>query len=172
MDDRNPECTMIDVIRQLHVCSRQLRSMFSEQLRTVQLTDSEFLLLWICSQSGEQPTIQGQVVSWIGLSPAQLSGLVDRLYKRGLLSLERSDQDRRCQLLELTDSGNAALQQALRAMGAFAQVAAELGSAAWLNSVEELFSQVVTLETRLREHPPQSASADVNRIHIEKGAAA
>lgn len=172
MDDRTPECTMIDVIRQLHACSRQLRNMFSEQLRPVQLTDSEFLLLWICSQSGEQPTIQGQVVSWIGLSPAQLSGLVDRLYKRGLLSLERSDHDRRCQLLALTDSGNAALHQALQAMGPFSQVAAELGSAAWLKSAQQLFDRVVALETRFHERRPQATSHVAKEVLIEKGAAA
>jgi DNA-binding MarR family transcriptional regulator len=172
MDDRTPECTVIEVIRTLHTCSRQLRGMFSEQLRTSHLTDSEFLLLWVCSQSGKQPTIQGQVVALIGLSPAQLSGLVDRLYKRGLLSLDRSDQDRRCQLLTLTDSGTAVLRRALGALGPFSQAAAELGSTAWLSTATDLFEQVVALETRLQEQPSQ-VTLDVTQAAVtEKGAAA
>jgi len=48
----------------------------------------------------------------VSLTPATLSGQLDRLAERGLLSRQRDDQDRRRQWLLLTDEGRALQQQA------------------------------------------------------------
>ena len=89
MEDKKAESTLIEAIQQLHGLNRQFKNIFSDQLKPSQLTDSEFLVMWWCYQSEGEPIVQGELAVQIGLSPAQLSGIVDRLNKRSLLHLTR-----------------------------------------------------------------------------------
>jgi DNA-binding MarR family transcriptional regulator len=79
-------------------------------LRGFQVTEPEFRLLWLLSQSGgNHPTHhtfdQAELAELLVVSPAQVSGAVERL--RSLKMLERTvDQcDRRRQLWRLADGG-------------------------------------------------------------------
>jgi DNA-binding MarR family transcriptional regulator len=48
----------------------------------------------------------------IGISPAQMSGLVERLHKRGLVAMHRLARDRRRQLCRTSLAGHSLLAQA------------------------------------------------------------
>ena len=47
MEDKKAESTLIEAIQQLHGLNRQFKNIFSEQLKPSQLTDSEFLVMWL-----------------------------------------------------------------------------------------------------------------------------
>ena len=117
MDDPRLEMPLAEVARQLQCCTKQLKSAINRQLRPLQLTESEYLVLWLCHEAKGEPIVQGHTVAVIGLSPAQLSGLTDRLGKRGILNVDRCDTDRRRQLLSLTPTGHEIFQQAQQLLG-------------------------------------------------------
>ena len=158
MEGLPPGYHLAEVARQLHCCSRQLRSFLCEQIRPSRLSDSEFLLLWACHQSGDEPTIQSQLVLQIGLSAAQLSGIVERLHKRELLQVERSDRDRRKQLLSLTELGRDVLHAAIQSLEESSQrVRRELGQTQ-LQQLSVLASRLVAACREVDEHAAQVAS--------------
>lgn len=168
MEDKKAESTLIEAIQQLHGLNRQFKNIFSEQLKPSQLTDSEFLVMWWCYQSEGEPIVQGELAVQVGLSPAQLSGIVDRLNKRSLLHLTRSTRDRRCQLLQLTPEGIQSIQDALRCIGTLSQVAADLGADQWLEQTNQLVDQLMALSARLRT---DALDASVEYL-LKEGAAA
>ena len=112
--------------------------------------------------------VQGELAGQIGLSPAQLSGIVDRLNKRSLLHLTRSTRDRRCQLLQLTPAGIQSIQDALRCIGILSQVAADLGADQWLEQMNQLVDQLTTLSARLNSDPIDASV----ECRLQQGAAA
>ncbi|MCC9609446.1 MarR family transcriptional regulator [Blastopirellula sp. JC733] len=59
-----------------------------------------------------QPTTVGKVASSIHLGHATLTGILDRLEKRGLVVRERSENDRRHISVRLTESGQTLLDKA------------------------------------------------------------
>jgi DNA-binding MarR family transcriptional regulator len=61
------------------------------------LTDCELLAIWLCLQS-ESGLVQGELAAAVGVSPAQMSGLVERLRQRGLIEMHRQTLDRRRQV--------------------------------------------------------------------------
>ena len=168
MEERKAESTLIEAIQRLHGLNRQFKNIFSEQLKPSQLTDTEFLVMWWCYQAEGEPMVQGELAGQIGLSPAQLSGIVDRLNKRSLLHLTRSTRDRRCQLLQLTPSGVQSIQDALRCIGTLSQVAADLGADQWLEKMNQLVDQLTTLSARLNSDPVDASV----ECPLQQGAAA
>lgn len=116
MEDRPLAAELAELVRGLHCCSRHLRGHLAKHLAPAELSDSEFLLLWTCeSRSGESLT-QALVAEAIGLSPAQMSGLVDRLRRRELLEVIRSVDDRRRHDLQVTAAGRRAVSTALQCL--------------------------------------------------------
>ena len=72
----------------------------------LELTDSELLVVWLCRGAA------GCRSSWpapIGVSPAQMSGMVERLRARGLVAMHRPAMDRRRQVWRTTAGGQALL---------------------------------------------------------------
>ena len=53
----------------------------------------------------EQPRTQSELVQSVGLSPAGMSRVVDRLQERGLVSTRRRDEDRRSVEVQITEQG-------------------------------------------------------------------
>ena len=168
MEDKKAESTLIEAIQQLHGLNRQFKNIFSEQLKPSQLTDSEFLVMWWCYQAEGEPIVQGELAVQVGLSPAQLSGIVDRLNKRSLLHLTRSTRDRRCQLLQLTPEGIQSIQNALHCIRTLSQVAADLGADQWLEQMNQLVDQLMALSARLRTDALDASVAGL----LKEGAAA
>ncbi|PQO45151.1 MarR family transcriptional regulator [Blastopirellula marina] len=59
-----------------------------------------------------QPTTVGKVANSIHLGHATLTGILDRLEKRGLIARQRSETDRRHISVRLTDAGQTLLEKA------------------------------------------------------------
>lgn len=101
----------------LHVSTvaRAARRQLAEQVAGSELSEQEFLVLWLC---GDDAALthrgQGELAEVVGVSPAQMSGLVDRLRRRNLLQFERLGRDRRRQVWQLTPDGQTLLAEVCR----------------------------------------------------------
>jgi DNA-binding MarR family transcriptional regulator len=79
-------------------------------LRGFQVTEPEFRLLWLLSQSvdgrpGNAAFDQAELAELLVVSPAQVSGAVERLRSLGMLDRVADQRDRRRQLWRLADGG-------------------------------------------------------------------
>ncbi len=111
-DSRQPEnenvrqmAEWVTIIQRVWSCGRQLRRWLSEQLAPWELTDSEFLLLFSCSQACGEGLAQQDLGGALGISPARVSNHVERLSRRELIQVTRPVRDRRRQTLRLTPAG-------------------------------------------------------------------
>lgn len=88
--------------------SRAGRRRIADQAAGAELSDQEFLVLWLCADS---PACRGQneLAELLGVSAAQMSNLVERLRRRDLLQFERHVTDRRRQVWQLTAAGKSLL---------------------------------------------------------------
>lgn len=91
------------VIRATDLHSRHL-------IKTTGLTAPQILLLQAIKKK-EQITI-GELATSVSLSQATVTVIVDRLENRGLLTREKSAQDKRKVLVKLTDTGSKVLASA------------------------------------------------------------
>jgi DNA-binding MarR family transcriptional regulator len=99
------------LLRLIHwssTASRQLRRQLAEVAATFDLTDNELLVVWLCRGTG---WVQVELAGTIGVSPAQMSGTVDRLGSRGLVAMHRPTMDRRRQVWRTTGGGLALLER-------------------------------------------------------------
>jgi DNA-binding MarR family transcriptional regulator len=134
------------------------------------VSDSETLILWLCSQTPDdrlQGTgkVQGDLAVALGISPAQMSGLIERLHQRGLVASERSNLDRRRQIWRLTGEGEALLSQIETAAGELAhQIDAELSSAEQQQTDVALqrLIDAASHRPRLRPFTPENDHRDEN----------
>ena len=78
-----------------------------------QISRPEFSTLWACRERSTEGLGQKELAARLAASPAQVSGLVERLRRRGLLEGHRPDGDRRRQLWRLTSTGRARLREIL-----------------------------------------------------------
>lgn len=74
------------------------------------LTPLQLLILQVLAV--EKALTASQLARFVSLSPASLSGVLERLEGRGMLSRRRDVQDRRKQWLVLCDAGREALGEA------------------------------------------------------------
>lgn len=111
----------IEVIHTLSLCGRQLRRVLAEATAGCSLSDTEFFLLWVCDEGPEHGVGQHDMAHALGVSGAQMSGMVYDLRDRGLLVLDRPVWDRRRQLLRITTSGRSVLDQTLQALAPLAR---------------------------------------------------
>src|SRR5262245_50172842 len=86
--------------------SRQLRRQLSEAASACGLTDNELLVVWLCRDEGR---VQVDLAGAIGVSPAQMSGVVERLGARGLVAMHRPTIDRRRQVWQSSAAGQSLL---------------------------------------------------------------
>jgi DNA-binding MarR family transcriptional regulator len=103
----------IEVVLTAFQASRQLRKVLAQHTHACQLNDSEFLLLWICGGRREQGVPQADLIGRLGLSAAQLSGLVYDVCDRGWIEMQRPAADRRRQILRLTAAGQLVLERTM-----------------------------------------------------------
>ena len=122
---------LVGLIHWLSAAGRQLRRQLSAVAADCDLNDSELLVVWLCNDAGR---VQVELAAAIGVSPAQMSGLVERLGRRGLVAMNRLASDRRRQVWKTSPAGLTLL----------AQVAAPLESLA-----AELCQSVAPHEQRL-----------------------
>lgn len=110
-----------DLARLLTLSQRSLQRLISD----LGPSESEWVLLWVCSEAPAEGMPQVAFAESLGISPAQVSALVERLRERGRLESNRCPQDRRRRLWRLTDSGRQSLELASQQL---AQRLAELPS--------------------------------------------
>ncbi|MCI0357424.1 MAG: MarR family winged helix-turn-helix transcriptional regulator [Planctomycetaceae bacterium] len=97
-----PDASLLVVIHRVSSAGRALRRMLADQATAVGLSDAELLVVWLCAPRG---MVQGDLATAIGVSPALMSGTVERLRQQGLIEMHRVPVDRRRQVWRTTDSG-------------------------------------------------------------------
>jgi len=105
----DPPDQLLSLIHGVSTASRQLRRKLAEVAATCDLSDSELLVVWLCRGEGR---VQVELAAAVGVSPAQMSGLAERLGKRQLVALNRPARDRRRQVCRTTAAGEALLAKA------------------------------------------------------------
>jgi DNA-binding MarR family transcriptional regulator len=101
----------LELVQAVSLCGRQLRKALAELAAPHQLSDTEVLILWACCDASSVGLGQHELATLVGISPAQLSGLVDRLSAQDLLIGRRPAHDRRRQYWRLTANGQRLMVQ-------------------------------------------------------------
>lgn len=86
---------------------RRRQKQLGDHAGAADLGESEALLLWTCAR--QNAASQRILSARLGLSTGQVSGVLEGLRRRGLLTGRRSEIDRRRQAWSITDAGRAAL---------------------------------------------------------------
>lgn len=100
----------LQLVEQLSRCSRTTRRALQRQLGD-ELSESQYALLRLCANDNYDAASQLDIATRLALSPAQVSGMVEQLRKRGLVIGQRSKSDRRRQVWKLTSAGRNLLQR-------------------------------------------------------------
>lgn len=102
-----------------------------EWLQGDSISEPEFRLLWLLSRQGRgkgrEALDQAQMAERLVVSPAQVSGAVERLRSAGLLERVEATGDRRRQVWQVTVSGEQLLQ---RIVDRVASLGSQRGAAA------------------------------------------
>ena len=77
---------LLRLVHWTSAASRHLRRRLAEVAEAFDLSDTELLVVWLCSGGGR---VQVDLAGAIGISPAQMSGMVERLRSRGLVAMHR-----------------------------------------------------------------------------------
>lgn len=112
-NSQNAAAEWLRLVQSISHCGRQLRRAVAELAEPHGLTDTECLILWSCCEAPPEGQGQHELVSLIGVSPAQLSGLVEQLGVKGWIVGRRPAHDRRRQYWRLTPAGQALVDQLL-----------------------------------------------------------
>ncbi len=108
---------LLGLVQQMAVTGRQFRRALTRQLDGLGLNDTELLLLWACDGAGSAGIAQNRLAEAVGLSPAQVSGLVDKMGNRGLIATCAGDGDRRRRMWQLTSAGRRTVEQVVERLG-------------------------------------------------------
>lgn len=153
----SPAGRWVGLTEQISLCGRLLRSHLAEQTERAGLSESQLSLLWTCLLAAPDGLSQNELAQRLMVSPALVSGLVEQLRRRRLLSGQRDKADRRRQVWRATASGRTVVQEIL---GAVADWASELDGRLGTRNVEHLGTLMSQLIGAL-ENPSQPAEADV-----------
>jgi len=111
-DDLPPaDQRLLRLVERTSSAGRALRRLLADQAAAVQLSDAELLVVWLCGEASSHGMVQGDLALAIGVSPALMSGLVQRLLERGLIEMQRSTVDRRRQVWRTTEPGRQLLTE-------------------------------------------------------------
>jgi DNA-binding MarR family transcriptional regulator len=95
---------VIDMDRQIQ---RAIRLYSSDAWMNLNLTVPQVkTLFFVSNQPGTTPT---RLATALGVTPPNVTGIVDRLVEQGLLVRRNSDADRRCLVLHTTDEAESIL---------------------------------------------------------------
>lgn len=100
---------LLSALRALTATDRQMRSTLAQLARPYGLNDTQSLVLHCCAAAAETGASQSELAEQLGISPAAISDLVERMRRQQLLVGDRSPTDRRRQVWQVTDDGRAAL---------------------------------------------------------------
>lgn len=153
-----------DLVHHLAHCHSRLRRALRQRLERRELRETEFLILSRCAGASPPGAAQHDLAEVTGVSPAQMSGLVEHLRTRGLLTGVRGALDRRRQFWRLTGEGRQCYESI---DGDLASLAASLGrhlspdEQSLLASLLQRLSVAVAGPPALRTFVPVVDGADV-----------
>lgn len=154
-----------------------LRCHLAEQTEAAGLNESQLSLLWATLSATSEGMSQTELAQRLMVSPALVSGLVEQLRRKRLLSGQRDKADRRRQVWRVTTAGRALVQRILDAVTEGAsQLDAHLGTRN-VELLSGLMAQLIgTLEGPVQpEETLGTASAETGLSFVvrkQKGAAA
>ena len=111
----------LPLIAEWQRATHRLLAALESELSTLQLSPAETNAL-ACFAGQPARTVR-ELVAATGQKPSTLTGVLDRLERRGLVARTPNPQDRRSVVVELTETGRAAAE---RVAAAFAAVEARL----------------------------------------------
>ena len=100
----------LDTICQHISLGRQLARQLAGALRGLAVNETEFRLLWLLSQQAAAGLEQRRLAEQLGVSPAQVSSVVEKLRSQQLIEPIINRADRRRQHWQLTPVGQHQLQ--------------------------------------------------------------
>jgi DNA-binding MarR family transcriptional regulator len=132
----------IDFVTAFRDAWRRFQKLSEQNLASIGLTITEVRILRSLAVSGRAP--MARFASELYLTPASITGLVDRLETEKLVERERDDEDRRVVYVTITPKGRQSLEAGLKLHNRFMTRA--LGSLS-----REEAHQLVNLLTKLTE---------------------
>jgi DNA-binding MarR family transcriptional regulator len=148
---------LLSLVHWTSAASRQLRRRLAAVAAGFELSDNELMVLWLSIGGGR---VQVELAGAIGISPAQMSGLVERLRSRGLVAMHRLARDRRRQLWRTTPEGQNLLADAANDLN---EIASSIG--------RDLSEQEQQSAESLCHRLSEAASAEHDRQCMSKEAA-
>jgi DNA-binding MarR family transcriptional regulator len=142
---------LLRLVHWTSTASRHLRRRLAEVAAALELSDTELLVVWLCSGAGR---VQVELASAIGISPAQMSGTVERLRSRGLVAMHRLASDRRRQVCRTSAAGQSLLTQAAEHLGELASSVSRSLSTdeqQWTQSLCERLAEAVAVRRTSKE---------------------
>lgn len=154
------------LIQQASLCGRQLRRLLAQHITRWNISDTEFLVLWACNHAPDFGLAQNELACMLGVSAAQMSGLAYDLRDRGFLSFERTERDRRRQVLRVSGQGRLLLSKILVDLEPLVE---KLGKH-FADEEQILAEQILerlTLASQAETRPPSSDEPDAARASTE-----
>lgn len=114
MDETSPTpaaAQWLLLVQAVTLCGRQLRRALADIATPRGLSDTDCLILWACGHAPAEGHAQHALANMLAVSPAQLSGLVERLSRCGWIVGRRPAHDRRRQYWRLTPTGQVLVEQ-------------------------------------------------------------
>ncbi len=103
----------VEFAERVLVCARRVRVRLSALAIRYGLSEAEIEMLWACAKAPPSGRSQNGLASDLVVSPAHVSGVVERLHCAGLLQFSMVEGDRRLRLWQLTPAGQAIWQMLL-----------------------------------------------------------
>lgn len=103
------EWSSVEVLLNMLYTYDVLTKHFSSMMRAHGLTLPSFNVLMILSRSGKEGCQQGEISKLLLVSRANVTGLLDHLMKRGLVTRVEDKNDRRVWIAKITQKGEALL---------------------------------------------------------------
>ena len=158
---------LLRLVHWTSAASRHLRRRLADVAEGLGLSDTELLVVWLCSGGGR---VQVDLAGAIGISPAQMSGMVERLRARGLVAMHRQAMDRRRQIWRTSAAGQALLSKAAQHLSA---LAASVGSGIseseqqTVQALCERLAEAVTIHARRSASKAAGDHQDGQRVSKE-----
>ena len=145
------DAALLVLIHRVSSAGRALRRLLAEQATAVGLSDAEVLVVWLCGPRG---IVQGDLATAIGVSPALMSGTVERLRQQGLIEMHRVPVDRRRQVWRTTEQGQHILASLRPLLVELAQQVESRLPATELALARDLCERLTTAAHELADLPP------------------
>lgn len=112
--------TLLDTetVRAVAICGKVLHASFEESLNKIGLTFQQYRTMMCIVSRGKDGTQLHPIANWLGVSPRNVTALVDALEGQGLAERVDDPTDRRAVIARLTPAGREKAATAQRLNGA------------------------------------------------------